>query len=516
MCKGHVFKRISAAAFARDVPFDGNCEREFNHADANAITLRTNLHCEPNRNGGVGVPTNHTTAANAETSHSLVPAFDDAGFRQHLAELGEQWQKALAEERFDAAVIPAGEAEMYFQDDQAPPFHPNPHFARWLPTDECERSVLLVYPGEKPKLHFLQASDYWHLPATAPEWADESFDVQRHADGDGLREALAKDIANIGRFALVGPANALDLNLTPADINPPALTSKLMFARARKTPFEVARMVEATEVGVRGHLAAKDAFHAGGSEFDIHMAYLTASSQQESKLPYPSIVALNEHAGVLHYQHYDRARPPGTRSFLIDAGGRSHSYHSDITRTYSAAPGDDFDALISAMDEHQQALAAAVRPGTSYIDLQERMHRAVADLLVRFDFVRCSAESAFDLKITDAFIPHGLGHLLGLQTHDVGGQLASADGQTAPAPERFPTLRYTRSIEAGHVITVEPGIYFIPMLLDALADTTAGAEVNWPKVRAFLPCGGIRIEDNVVVGEDATTNLTRTAFAKLT
>ena len=459
---------------------------------------------------------NHTTAANAETSHAAAPAFDEAGYRQHLAELGQQWQQALAEDGFDAAVIPAGEAEMYFQDDQAPPFHPNPHFARWLPTDECERSVLLVRADEPPKLYFRQAADYWHLPATVPAWVDESLDVARHADGDGLREGLAKDLANVGRLALIGPATALDLNLAPADINPPALTSKLMFARASKTPFEIARMAEATEIGTRGHLAAKDAFYAGGGEFDLHMAYLTASSQQESKLPYPSIVALNEHAGVLHYQHYDRARPAATRSFLIDAGGRSHGYHSDITRTYSATPGDDFDALINALDEHQQALAAAVRPGISYIDLQERMHRAVADLLVRFDFVRCSAESAFDLKITDAFIPHGLGHLLGLQTHDVGGQLASADGQTTSAPERFPTLRYTRGIEAGHVITVEPGIYFIPMLLDALADSEAGSEVNWRKVDAFRPCGGIRIEDNVVVGEDATANLTRAAFAKLT
>ena len=459
--------------------------------------------------------TNHTTAAAPATSGQAhaSPAFDQAGYRVHLAELGNQWQQALADEGFDAAVIPAGDAEMYFQDDQAPPFHPNPHFARWFPSDDCEHSVLLLRPGETPKLYFLQAADYWHLPATPPDWASDSFDVVPHGDVDRLRDALARDLANLGRFALVGPA-AFDLNLPLANVNPKALTNKLLFARAAKTPFEIARMVEATETGVRGHLAARDAFYDGGSEFDIHMAYLTASSQQESKLPYPSIVALNEHAGVLHYQHYDRARPSPTRSFLIDAGGRSCNYHSDITRTYSATPGDDFDALVSALDEHQQALAAAVRPGTTYIDLQERMHRAVADVLTRFDFVRCSAESAFDLKITDAFIPHGLGHLLGLQTHDVGGQLANADGETVPAPDRFPTLRYTRGIEAGHVITVEPGLYFIPMLLNALADSDAGAEVNWNKVQAFLPCGGIRIEDNVVVGESVTENLTRPAFAK--
>ena len=459
---------------------------------------------------------NHTTVAAPATSGSasLAATFDAAGYTQHLAELGQQWQRALVEEGFDAAVVPAGQAEKYFQDDQVPPFHPNPHLARWLPTDDSENSVLLVRPGETPRLYFLEVDDYWHLPARVPDWASESFDVVRPADADGLRDTLAKDIAKLGRCALVGPAPALDLNLPLDHINPEALTNKLMFSRAVKTPFEIARLVEATDIAVRGHLAAKDAFYGGGSEFDIHMAYLRASSQLESKLPYASIIALNEHAGLLHYQHYDRVRPTPARSFLIDAGARSYNYHSDITRTYSATPGDDFDALIDALDEHQQALVAAARAGSSYIDLQERLHLAVADVLVRFDFIRCSAESAFELEITDSFVPHGLGHLIGLQTHDVGGRLSAGDGETVLPPKRFPTLRYTRSIEAGHVITVEPGLYFIPMLLDALADSDAGAEVNWPKVNAFRPWGGIRIEDDILVGENSTENLTRTGFAK--
>ena len=440
--------------------------------------------------------------------------FDAANFSSHLQELTAQWERILAEHGLAAAVLPAGEAEMYFQDDQAPPFHPNPHFARWFPSDECEHSVLLLRPGEKPKLYFHRLADYWHLPPTLPDWAEDAFEVEPHGALDELHTALARTLAKLGEAALIGPAAALDLNLAPEAVNPPAVVDKLAFARAVKTPFELARIVEATRAGVRGHLAARDAFYGGGSEFDIHMAYLAASSQQESKLPYPNIVALNEHAGVLHYQHYDRARPAPTRSFLIDAGARSHGYHSDITRTYSASPGDEFDALVQALDEKQQGLAAQVRPGTSYVHLQEAMHHAVADLLARFAFVECSAESAFEQKISDAFVPHGLGHLLGLQTHDVGGQLANEQGDTVEPPERFPTLRYTRSIEAGHVITVEPGLYFIPLLLDALKRSDAGKDVNWAKVERFLPCGGVRIEDNVAVG-DTTQNLTRAAFADL-
>ena len=441
-------------------------------------------------------------------------ATDDAtGYAAHIAELGQQWQHLLADHGFDAAVVPAGKAEMYFQDDQAPPFHPNPHFARWFPNDNCEHCVLLVRPGNMPKLYFRRAESYWHLPPELPDWAAGTFETQFHPDEDALRGALAQDLTNLGQIVLAGPAESHDLNLPQAVVNPDNVMNDLAFSRATKTPFEVERMREATAIGVRGHLAARDAFYNGGSEFDIHMAYLAASSQQESKLPYANIVALNEHAGILHYQHYDR-QPPATRhSFLIDAGARSAGYHSDITRTYSATLGDDFDVLIKALDVKQQQLTESIRAGMSYIDLHRRMHLETANLLVDLGFITCSAESAFERKITDQFFPHGLGHLLGLQTHDVGGRLVNATGDETAPPERFPTLRYTRTIEENHVFTMEPGIYFIPMLLDELAASDAGKDVNWPKVNALRPCGGVRIEDDVLLTANGPENLTRRMFA---
>ena len=97
-----------------------------------------------------------------------------------------------------------------------------------------------------------------------------------------------------------------------------------------------------------GHSRARAAYEAGASEYAIHQAYLLASQQTESALPYSNIVAQNEHAGVLHYQHYDREPPRRRASFLIDAGGRFRGYASDITRTYAAAERSDFAALIAA------------------------------------------------------------------------------------------------------------------------------------------------------------------------
>ena len=443
------------------------------------------------------------------------PRFDHAEYTKHVENTTAEWERALAACGTDAAVVPAGVAQMYFQDDQAPTFHPNPHFARFYPDDNCEQSVLLVSPGNRPRLYFHRPASYWHQPPALPDWAGAALDVEIHDDDEKLMKSLVAGLSRRDRIALVGPAESCDLNLPLEAINPKPLVNRLQFARARKTAFEVARLREATEIGVRGHIAARDTFRDGGSEFDIHIAYLGASRQQESKLPYPNIIALNEHAGVLHYQHYDRMRPRPAHSFLIDAGGRSGGYHSDITRTYSANPGDEFDDLVQALDATQRQTVARIEPGLSFVDLQVHMHRQVAELLVRFDILKCSAESAYDQSVTDLFFPHGLGHLLGLQTHDVGGHFASEDGEAAEPPDRFPKLRFTRAVEPGYVFTVEPGIYFIPSLLKELANADAGRDVNWPKVESLLPCGGIRIEDNVLVTEDGVDNLTRPVFDAL-
>jgi len=246
------------------------------------------------------------------------------------------------------------------------------------------------------------------------------------------------------------------------------------------------------------------------------MAYLLASKQVESDLPYGNIVALNEHAATLHYQHYEQVPEADRRSFLIDAGARHLGFASDITRTYAADNSSEFARLISALDARQQALVNQVRPGISYYDLHVNMHHLIAEILVEFKLVNCSAEAAFDNRITDVFFPHGVGHFLGLQTHDVGGWLGSSPEFTNDPPKRFPALRLTREVESRQVFTIEPGIYFIPVLLKKLRAGQQASLINWQRVEYFLPFGGIRIEDNILVTNNGFVNLTRDAFSSLT
>jgi Xaa-Pro dipeptidase len=204
--------------------------------------------------------------------------------------------------------------------------------------------------------------------------------------------------------------------------------------------------------------------------------------------------------------------PAVRRSLLIDAGAEFLGYAADITRTYSASATDDFAALIASMDALQLRICDEVKPGVDFVVLHAFTHRQLAALLRDHNLVTCSADEAVSNGITRAFLPHGLGHLLGLQVHDAGGRLADNTGRKREPPAQDPFLRLTRTLQPGFVTTVEPGLYFIPSLLKAVLAKHED-KVNRAAIERLVPFGGVRIEDNVEVTADGHRNLTREAFA---
>jgi Xaa-Pro dipeptidase len=265
---------------------------------------------------------------------------------------------------------------------------------------------------------------------------------------------------------------------------------------------------------VLGHRAAARAFHAGESEYAAHMAYLAACGHREEEMPYNNIVAFNENGAVLHYQHLERAAPAQRRSFLIDAGAQYHGYACDITRTHAAEDGD-FKSLVAAVDRVQQSLCAEVRPGLDYREFHLLAHQRLAAVLREAGVIRMDAAAAVESGLSAVFFPHGLGHLLGLQVHDVGGFMRDKSGNTIDKPAGHPYLRLTRPLEQGFVVTVEPGVYFIDLLLAKARANQHASHIDWTRVEEFRPFGGVRIEDDVVVTASAHENLTRDAFARL-
>jgi len=429
-------------------------------------------------------------------------------YPEHLRELKTRADAALARGGFDHLLIAAGMPRQQFLDDRDYAFAVNPHFKHWLPVTKAPGSWISYTPGSKPKLVYLQPRDYWHVVPEAPAgyWV-EHFDVVIIREA---REALAQ-LPPLTRCAIIGEDNiALD---STRPNNPEAVLNYLHWHRSYKTDYELGMMRVASKLGTRAHRAAEAAFRSGASEYDIHMAYLRAVHETDNELPYSNIIALNQHGAILHYTDLNRSPPARADSFLIDAGASYHGYASDITRTYAAPAASEFQMLVDAVDAAQRTFVSKVRDGQSYPQLHDQAHHVLAGILREQGFIRLSAESAVESGVSTAFFPHGLGHPIGLQVHDVAGFQKDESGGTIPRPNAHPYLRFTRTLQPRMVVTIEPGIYFIDLLLGKLKDSPQSRDINWEKVDKFRHYGGIRIEDDVVCTAGDPENLTRDAFA---
>jgi Xaa-Pro dipeptidase len=443
-----------------------------------------------------------------EAQRDLERNLDDT-FGLHIQAVCERTAQALERCDYTGLLVHAGELLTVFEDDRTYPFQANAPFKVWVPRSDAPGSFVWFNPGAMPRLIIERPQDYWHKPTDLPQgyWVPH-FEVHAVTDRAAARKLLPPDLS---RAAYIGDAfdGLGDFGL--GALNPRPLMRRLDYARAAKTPYELVALREANRLGALGHVAAASAFAAGASEFEIELAFLKACGLREQELPYNPIIALNASGSVLHYQVLEKEPPPERHSLLIDAGAEFAGYASDITRTYSRVD-QDFSALIARMDQMQQALCAGVRAGVDWRDVQLRAHELTAEVLREADLIRCSAADAVSSGVTRIFLPHGIGHLLGLEVHDVGGFMRTAEGGEIGKPEGHPYLRMTRVLEPGFVVTMEPGIYFIPQLLEAARADGRGRHINWARVQALARFGGVRIEDDLAVTASGCENLTRDAF----
>ena len=433
-------------------------------------------------------------------------------YLEHVASKLEVFRTFMAETGYDQLLISSGQPKTQFQDDMPYPFKANVYFKEWLPLNKRQDCFLLISADERPELYLNNAEDIWHTPAQSlPEGWDEPFDIGGFESHKQLAEQLNLDS---GKLAYLGEDN--EFNIPAERVNPEALRNHVDYQRRFKTPYEHACMRECNRLAVSAHEAARKAFMAGASELEIMSAYLADCNCSENEMPYPIISGLNEHAAVLHHFMLDKNAPTEHRSFLIDAGVDVNGYASDITRTYAFDSNCEFAQMIAAMDEKQRELVAAGAIGASNIDMHKLSHLKVAEVLAQFNVITVPAEEAVKSGLTNTFYPHGLGHGIGVNVHDKGGNLKGPSGELIPPPAEYPRLRNTTEFVATQVHTVEPGLYFIPALLDKLKGTDLEAQVNWQRAADFIPYGGIRIEDNIIVHKDGSLeNMTRDAQAAL-
>lgn len=441
--------------------------------------------------------------ANGPT-HSL-----QALHKEHLRILEAGYAAALAASGWDALVIHSGSPKKRTEyDDQYWPLRPTPHFHHWIALSEADCALVIV-PGSRPKLVRPTAKDFWEKPAVLDlDFALAGFDVVDVASADDVGRALPRG----PRVAIVTEvtSRAQAWGFEDAQQNPASLVRALDALRTKKSAYEVACIAEANRIAARGHDAVRRAYREGvSSELELHLLYLRATAQDDPETPYKNIVALGENAATLHHIAYEkRPRERDAQSLLVDAGATFLGYCSDITRTWtkgSGATASAFHGLVLGVEAMQRALCDEVAVGLPYEALHDECHVRLARVLREVGLVRLDEAAMVEAKITRAFLPHGLGHSLGLQCHDVGC------AEIRPRADN-PFLRNTATIAAGQVFTIEPGIYFIEPLLRPLREGPHASSIDWKLVDALSALGGVRIEDDLVVTTDETAvvdNLTR-------
>ncbi|HWL17106.1 MAG TPA: aminopeptidase P N-terminal domain-containing protein [Opitutus sp.] len=221
---------------------------------------------------------------------------------------------------------------------------------------------------------------------------------------------------------------------------------------------------------------------------------------------YGSIVGTGPNAAVLHFEPSARAAAAG-EFVLVDAGGEIDRYVTDVTRTYVVGEPSAFQR-----DLYQVVLAAQERAIARCVAKAEwtAIHLATAvDLtagLVELGIMRGNPETLVEQEAHTLFFPHGLGHMVGLGVRDASGLLP---GRTKDPRPSLRTLRMDLPLEPGYVVTVEPGLYFIPALLNDPGRRERFRDcVNWSTAEQHLALGGVRIEDNLVITDGAPENLT--------
>jgi Xaa-Pro dipeptidase len=409
---------------------------------------------------------------------------------------------------FGGIVFHSGRRVRYHADDQEVPFRSLPHFARFAPVPGPDH-LLLFRPGEPARLGMVAPADYWQ---EAPSVPDHPFaEVLEVLQAPGI-ESVALLLGDVSDCAFIGEAAdvAAPLGIAAQAVEPRSLAAPLDWYRAFKTRYEVECIREAAQRAARGHAAARRGALEGASEREIHAAYLAATDQLEHETPYPNIIAWDDRSAVLHYQRKRSSPPDPGQSFLIDAGASCYGYASDITRSYvRAGVHDVFREALDRMELLQQRLIGQLAASTSYVDLHASAVRGVGEILCELGVLRVGADEVHESRLTSPFLPHGVGHHLGLQVHDVGGQQITREGELQLPPQEYPSLRTTRDLDVGHVVTLEPGLYFIPLLLERYRSSAESHAFDWKLIDELTACGGIRIEDDLLITESGCENLSR-------
>ncbi|MCG8374266.1 MAG: aminopeptidase P family protein [Balneolales bacterium] len=419
---------------------------------------------------------------------------------------------SLFDENQNGVVFIQGADTMYrYSTDYEFPFRQESNF--WYLTGANEAECALLLDLNKEEYHlFVPERDtqyaVWHGYVKTKEQYQEQYKPDHLHYSNKLLTVLNQ----------LNPERVFCLNEEQAEfiedldrgfnVDTEALVDALTYCRVLKTNWELDQMRKASQVNNEAYIQVMKSIKPGMFEYELKAVFnqvqLRHGLLQDA---YNGIFASGVNASILHYVENNSQIKDGDL-FLMDAGFECNGYASDFTRTFPAnGKFTDIQAgIYQAVLDGQKAVIDAVKPGVKMEDLHMLASRIMMKGLIKLDIIRGDLDEMMEQNVFALFFPHGLGHFLGLDTHDVGGYPKGVDRIDRPG---IKFLRARRELQPGMVVTIEPGIYFVPAVLEpAMKNPEQSKFLNVEKVKSLLDFGGVRIEDDIVVTETGHENLT--------
>ncbi|XP_038880097.1 xaa-Pro dipeptidase [Benincasa hispida] len=440
-------------------------------------------------------------------------------FRQHLADSAHPLQGIV--------LLQGGDERTRYDTDHLELFRQESYFAYLFG---------VIEPGFYGAIDIASGKSILFAPKLPPDYAvwsgeikplsyfKEKYDVSMAYYTDEIAAVLHKQYPEMEKpllFLLHGlntdsnnfavPANFEGIDTFVTDLN--TLHPVLTECRVLKSELELALIQFANDISSEAHVQVMRNIKVGIKEYQLeslflHHTYMYGGCRHCS---YTCICATGENSAVLHYGHAaapnDRTLEDGDMT-LFDMGAEYQFYGSDITCSFPVNGKFTSDQLLiyNAVLKAHDAVISVMKPGINWVEMHKLAEKTILESLTEGSVLVGDVKDMMTERLGAVFMPHGLGHFLGIDTHDPGGYL---QGLERPKEPGLNALRTVRDLEEGMVITVEPGCYFIDALLDsALENSKTSKFFNVEALNRFRGFGGVRIESDLLVTANGCRNMT--------
>ncbi|KAL4917823.1 peptidase M24, structural domain-containing protein [Aspergillus aurantiobrunneus] len=416
----------------------------------------------------------------------------------------------------DGLIYLAGKATTNWGDsDQPRPFRQRRYFYYLSGVDEADCYLTYDIRNDFLTLYVpnfsLQHAIWMGATLTARE-------AQRRYDADCVRyyTSLRDDLKSwVDQYNKDSPIYVLhssqkpEITLDGLWLDDDSLIPAMDAAREVKDEYEIRMIREANKISGLAHRRILESIHRMSNEGEIEGLFLdTCVSHGAKHQAYEIIAGSGPNAAVLHYVRNDEPLS-GRQLVCLDAGAEWNCYASDVTRTiplgqdWPSAHAKDIYAIV---EEMQEECIRRVKPGVRFRDLHGLAHAIAIQGLQRLGILKDgTVEEIRRSGASSVFFPHGLGHHVGLEVHDVSAQPITASERW---PREFVPQMSTPLLQEGMVITIEPGVYFNELALANARNLPLAKYINFEEAEQYIPIGGVRIEDDLLVTSTGSENLT--------